>query len=158
MRRAAAWMDAAPAKTTDDWAMKLLGLSWSQSAPRRVEAAGRRLLALQRKDGGWGGNPNLASDAYATGQSLYALLATGMLNPSDAVARRAVRLLLGTQEADGSWHVRSRAPKFQPYFESGFPHGHDQWISSAATAWAVMALARAEETPALSETRDLSAE
>jgi len=51
-----------------------------------------------------------------------------------------VRYLLTTQLDDGSWHVRSRAPKFQPYFESGFPHGQDQWISSAATAWASMAL------------------
>jgi hypothetical protein len=37
--------------------------------------------------------------------------------------------------------VRSRAVKLQPYFESGFPFGHDQWISSAGTAYAVMALA-----------------
>jgi hypothetical protein len=41
--------------------------------------------------------------------------------------------------------VRSRAPKFQPYFQSGFPYEHDQWVSSAATAWAVMALAPALE-------------
>jgi hypothetical protein len=37
--------------------------------------------------------------------------------------------------------VKSRAPKFQPYFQSGFPHDHDQWISSSATGWASMALA-----------------
>jgi hypothetical protein len=36
--------------------------------------------------------------------------------------------------------VRSRSLKFQPYFESGFPYGHDQWISAAATAWASMAI------------------
>jgi len=36
--------------------------------------------------------------------------------------------------------VRSRAIPFQPYFEGGFPHGPDQWISAAATNWAVMAL------------------
>jgi hypothetical protein len=51
--------------------------------------------------------------------------------------------LLERQEADGSWHVRSRSPKFQPYFESGFPYGPDQWFSQAATAWATMALAYA---------------
>jgi hypothetical protein len=33
------------------------------------------------------------------------------------------------------------APKFQPYFESGFPHGRDQWISSAGTALSTAALA-----------------
>jgi hypothetical protein len=30
--------------------------------------------------------------------------------------------------------------KIQPYFESGFPHGDDQWISQAATAWATVGL------------------
>jgi len=30
--------------------------------------------------------------------------------------------------------------RFQPYFESGFPHGKDQWISVAGTNWATMAL------------------
>jgi hypothetical protein len=39
--------------------------------------------------------------------------------------------------------VVSRAVKFQPYFQSGFPHDHDQWISAAGTAWAAMALAYA---------------
>ena len=31
------------------------------------------------------------------------------------------------------------------HFESGFPHGHDQWISMAATAWSAMALMPATE-------------
>jgi hypothetical protein len=30
--------------------------------------------------------------------------------------------------------------KIQPYFESGFPYAHDQWISQAATAWATIGL------------------
>jgi hypothetical protein len=34
--------------------------------------------------------------------------------------RRGVEFLLKTQQADGSWHVKSRAVKFQPYFQSGF--------------------------------------
>ena len=45
-----------------------------------------------------------------------------------------------TQFEDGSWHVRSRAIPIQPYFDSGFPYGHDQWISAGATNWATMAL------------------
>ena len=32
---------------------------------------------------------------------------------------------------------------FQPYFETGFPHGRSQFISAAATSWAVVALAYA---------------
>ena len=42
----------------------------------------------------------------------------------------------------------SRAFEFQPYFESGFPHGHDQWLSMAATAWSAMALMPAVEREA----------
>jgi len=41
--------------------------------------------------------------------------------------------------------VRSRSPKFQPYFEGGFPYGHDQWISSMATGWATAALAASQD-------------
>ena len=40
----------------------------------------------------------------------------------------------------GTWHVVTRSLTFQPYFESGFPHGHDQWISQAGSALAAMAL------------------
>jgi hypothetical protein len=51
-----------------------------------------------------------------------------------------VAFLLRTQLEDGSWFVRSRAIPVQPYFDSGFPHGRDQFISAAATNWATMAL------------------
>jgi hypothetical protein len=56
---------------------------------------------------------------------------------------KGVRFLLATQRSDGSWHVSSRATKFQIYFESGFPHGPDQWISTMGTGWAAAALALA---------------
>jgi hypothetical protein len=36
--------------------------------------------------------------------------------------------------------VATRAMPIQPYFESGFPYGREQWISYSATAWADMAL------------------
>jgi hypothetical protein len=36
--------------------------------------------------------------------------------------------------------VRSRSKPFQPYYESGFPHAKDQFISAAATGWATTAL------------------
>ena len=49
--------------------------------------------------------------------------------------------LLATQRPDGTWYVRSRSRPFQIYFESGFPHGKDQFISMAASGWATTALA-----------------
>ncbi|MEJ7609186.1 MAG: hypothetical protein WKF37_23665, partial [Bryobacteraceae bacterium] len=87
----------------------------------------------------------LPSDAYATGQTLYALAQAGGVFPADNAFRKGVKFLRHTQLEDGSWHVRSRSVKFQPYFDSGFPHEHDQWISAAGTAWAAMALTLALE-------------
>src|ERR1700688_2066058 len=82
----------------------------------------------------------MGSDAYATGEALYALNAAGRMPASDPVYVKGVKYLLNTQAADGSWHVKSRSIWLQPYFESGFPYGHDQWISAAGTSWATMAL------------------
>ena len=79
-------------------------------------------------------------------ETLWALKESSAIKVSDPAYQRAVKYLLGTQWEDGSWYVRSRAPKFQPYFQSGFPFDHDQWISSVATSWAVGALAPAIET------------
>jgi hypothetical protein len=59
---------------------------------------------------------------------------------SDPVYQRGVKWLLGNQQQDGSWYVPTRALGFQPWFDSGFPHAHDQWISAAGTNWAAMAL------------------
>jgi squalene cyclase len=121
--------------------MRLAGLTWSGASSNHVSDAAKALLALQRADGGWAGNPYLKSDAYATGEALVALAQSKVVKVDDTSYRRGIEYLLSTQFPDGSWHVRSRAIKFQPYFESGFPFGHDQWISAAATAWAAQAIA-----------------
>ena len=70
---------------------------------------------------------------------MFALREAGIAADS-RVYRRAVRYLLKTQLADGSWLVRTRSNPTQSYFESGFPHGPDQFISAAATNWATQAL------------------
>jgi ankyrin repeat protein len=136
--RARDWLAQSAPFTNDDAAMQILGLHW---AGVEVASEASALAAQQRADGGWAQTPNLESDAFATGETLWALRECGALRPSEATYKRGVEFLLSTQWPDGSWYVRSRAPKIQPYFQSGFPFDHDQWISSAATAWAVMALA-----------------
>jgi hypothetical protein len=83
----------------------------------------------------------MRSDAYATSGALLALAESKVLKVTDPAYKKGMDYLLSTQFPDGAWHVRSRAIKFQPYFESGFPFGHDQWISAAATASAAQALA-----------------
>jgi hypothetical protein len=46
--------------------------------------------------------------------------------------------------------VKSRSFPFQPYFESGFPYGADQWISIAGSSWATIALTIADKESARS--------
>src|SRR5262249_37461354 len=91
-------------------------------------------------DGGWGQLASLPSDAYATGQALFALHSAGGVPISNPAYQRGVQFLLETQLADGTWRVRRRAFPFQPTMASGFPHGRDAWISAAGTSWAVAAL------------------
>jgi ankyrin repeat protein len=137
--RAAAWLASHTPITTEDRVMQLLGLRWAKTDLRVLHARRQELQALQRSDGGWAQTRYLSSDAYATGQVLYALRELGV-PATDAALQRGAAWLRRTQHEDGSWHVKSRAMKIQPYFESGFPHGDDQWISQAATAWATVGL------------------
>ena len=140
LARAAAWLEAAKPVATQDRAFHLMGLAWSNAKPVSINAAAKALAASQRPDGGWSQLPSMGSDSYATGQALYALNAAGRVPTTDPVYAKGVTYLLKTQAADGSWHVKSRSIWLQPYFESGFPYGHDQWISAAGTSWATMAL------------------
>jgi ankyrin repeat protein len=138
--RGRAWLMEAKPESTDEFILRLLGLWWAGAEKDQVRKASHQLMSLQRGDGGWSGNRYLKSDAYSTGGALYALYESGSLAPGESAYKRGVSYLLSTQYPDGSWYVRSRSLKFQPYFESGFPYGHDQWISAAATAWASMAI------------------
>ena len=138
--RAAAWLEAAKPLTSQDRAFHLLGLAWAGASSASIQAAAKGLAAAQRPDGGWSQLPTMGSDAYATGQALYALNVSGAMPTSAAAFRKGVAYLLRTQHADGTWQVASRSIWVQPYFESGFPYAHNQWISTAGTSWAVMAL------------------
>jgi ankyrin repeat protein/mono/diheme cytochrome c family protein len=142
VRRASAWLTTARPLTTEDHVYKVLGLVWTRRSDVSIRDAARQLIALQRADGGWGQLPTLTSDAYASGQALVALAEAGETR-TDTPFRNGIRFLLSQQLADGSWFVQSRARPSQPYFDSEFPHGTDQFISAAATNWAVMALAHA---------------
>jgi ankyrin repeat protein len=145
--RAGEWLRTARPRTNEERAMQLLGLKWANVSQDEILKAARGLIAEQRPDGGWAQLPALETDAYATGQALVALNWAGALAVSDPVYQRGAAFLLRTQLADGSWLVRTRTFPFQPYKESGFPHGKDQWISAAGTSWAAMALSEALPAP-----------
>ena len=142
IQMAAAWMAQAKSFSNDDRSWRLAGLAWAGTDKAAIEQARRELLATQKPDGSWSDQPAMESTAYATGKSLVALQIGG-LPISDPAYQAGVKWLLSHQLQDGTWYVQTRALAFQPYFDAGFPHGHDQWISTAGTDWATMALALA---------------
>ncbi len=146
LERAREFFRKAQPKDTQDLAFLLLGMYWT-GMTQEIPPVRERLLALQREDGGWAQLPSMAPDAYATGHALHALHTAGGLSVADAAYRKGTQYLLRTQLEDGSWFVRSRAFGFQPYFDAGFPHGPDQFISAAASSWAAIALADSLEPP-----------
>lgn len=71
---------------------------------------------------------------------LVALHEAGGLATSSPLYQRGLRYLMDTQLTDGSWFVQTRSFPVQEYFETSFPHGRSQFISTAATAWSAMAM------------------
>jgi len=147
IRRAATWLATTQSRTHDDRSWRLLGLAWANRNKGAIKVAIGEVLAVQRADGGWSDLASMRSTAYATGKALVALRTAGV-PIADSAYQRGVQFLLNTQMQDGSWYVPTRAAALQPYFDNGFPHGVDQWISAAGTGWATMALTFAGRVPA----------
>lgn len=139
------WAIRTKPKDTEERVDRLRLLKDAGAPTTDVAAAAKDLLAEQRTDGGWSQLAKSGSDPYATATVLVALAETGELSPKAAEYRRGVSYLIRTQRDDGTWLVATRAPPIQPYFEAGYPHGNDQFISSSAASWAVVALAKAWE-------------
>jgi hypothetical protein len=96
------------------------------------------LLALQRADGGWSQTvPDLKSDAFATGQTLYVLSLAG-LTAERPELKRGLDFLITTQKPDGSWPMISRSTP------DGSPGSAKLLtpITCAASSWATLGLAR----------------
>jgi hypothetical protein len=94
------------------------------------------IINRQNADGGWSQTKEMASDAWATGQALYALAHVG-IEPNEPVIKRGHAFLMKTQRDDGSWPMTSRPTK---------PGGKGSTslipITGAGSAWAVLGLVR----------------
>ena len=134
------WALKTPAGSTEDQVFRLWTLRVADAASDDIARATQDLLRSQCEDGGWSQLPDMTSDAYATATVLVALHEAGGISASDAQYRRGLQWLLSDQLPDGSWHVQTRSKPFQVYFESGYPHKEDQFISIAAASWATTAL------------------
>ena len=139
--RAKRWLIAAKASSAEERAMQLIGLADTGASASERAPFVRGLKAAQNQDGSWSQLTGFRGDAYATGETLYALNLSGNVSTDDPVYQKGVQWLLHNQLEDGSWFVPTRAVPVQPHtFESGFPHGWNQFVSDGASSWAAMAL------------------
>jgi len=139
LSKAIAWLDAA--KLSDihqDKVLKVLMGVRSAKPRKTMETTIDELLALQRADGGWSQTvPELKSDAFATGQTLYVLSLAGYTAERPEI-KRGIDFLVATQTPDGSWPMISRSTP------DGSPGSSKLLtpITCAASSWATLGLAR----------------
>lgn len=117
-----------PGTTIDTRALRLL-VERRWGTPERTDERLAAFLKSQRPDGGWGWQPDDASDAWATGLALFALSSLGDKLPAAAV-ENAKGFLAKTQREDGSWLVEGKLTK------------NSDMASYFGTAWAIIGLAR----------------
>jgi hypothetical protein len=139
LAKAIAWLDAAkPSDLHQDKILKVL-LGLRSAKPRKtLQATIDKLLALQRADGGWSPTvPELKSDAFASGQTLYVLSLAGFTAERSEI-KRGMDFLVATQKPDGSWPMISRSTP------DGSPGSSKLLtpITCAASSWATLGLAR----------------
>jgi hypothetical protein len=133
--RALKWLrDARPDEELQGTALRLvlwrrLGLPAAEWEPLL-----KKLRGAQNADGGWGQVEKAKSDAYATGQALFALAEAGA-KPDDEAVRRGQAFLAKTQREDGGWGMVSRA-----IMRDGKPPKNLEPITHAGSAWAVIGL------------------
>jgi hypothetical protein len=96
----------------------------------------RRIKERQNADGGWSQTKEMPSDAWATGQALYALASAGIAPDEPAVARGRA-FLIRTQHHDGSWPMTSR-----PTAPGGKGSESLVPIIGGGSAWAILGLVR----------------
>jgi N-acyl-D-amino-acid deacylase len=150
--KARTWLSTHTPRDTEERTWQLIGLAWAGGNDKAFfDKAARVLAATQHADGGWSSIEGRESDAYSTGEVLVALHDAGRFPITNLAWKRGISYLVSTQAPDGSWHVASRlhppAQLSPAYFESGYPYGHDQYLSASAASYAIMALSDALGAP-----------
>ncbi len=139
LKKAIAWIDAAkPSDIHQDKVLKVLMGVRSAKPRKTMQTTIDELLALQRADGGWSQTvPELKSDAFATGQTLYVLSLAGYTAERPEI-KRGMDFLVATQKPDGSGPMLSRSTP------DGSPGSSKLMtpITCAASSWATLGLAR----------------
>jgi hypothetical protein len=129
--RSRAWLAQESASDSNEALVGNLLVAQHWSEADQVALFVKELRAQQNEDGGWSWTKDRPSDAFATGQSLYALGGLGLSGKDEAV-QRGRKFLLASQQPDGSWQSLTRKPK------GGFNPISNYWGST----WAVIGLTR----------------
>lgn len=133
------WLAQHPPVAQQEYALDLMLAVRLGMSDAVISQRAERLLMLQHDDGGWSQTPDMASDAYATGQALAALGIAARNASADERVARGIRFLLAAQQADGSWPMLSRPSQG----EEGDPGEGNEPINMAGTTWALLGLVRA---------------
>jgi len=139
LAKALAWLDAEKHSDLHQEKVLKLLLAIRGAKPREtMQPLIDELLKLQRADGGWSQTvPELLSDAFATGQTLYVLSFAGYTAERPEI-KRAIDFLVATQTQDGSWPMISRStPDGSPGSSTLLTP-----ITCTASSWATLGLSR----------------
>lgn len=138
--KAVSWLAQQPDGESTEWAAWRLVLAHATGDETSVAGLQQRLLDGQGDDGGWGWLANEPSEAFSTGQALYALsLLRG--SPLDdgstgSAVQAAQEYLIQSQTGDGSWITPSEVISAEP------DDRKDVIYHFWGTAWASLGLSR----------------
>jgi hypothetical protein len=134
--KAAAWLSKTkPGDTTQAAVLRLFVEVRPGRPSKELQPGIDQLMGRQNGDGGWSQLKSLSSDAYATGQALYALGMAGVDRDRPEI-QRAVSFLVATQRPDGTWPM---IPRAQPGHK---PNKINAPLDYLGSAWATLGLLR----------------
>ncbi len=133
--RALDWVQNLEPGESNEWLLTRMLVEHKLEGPILAHKLLEQLLKQQNRDGGWSWLPKDNSNAFSTGQTLYALNLAGVPY-KDSHIQNAVNYLLKTQKTDGTWFVDSNLTSRDGSDAKDYVYTY--W----GTAWATIGLAR----------------
>ncbi len=133
--RALDWIKNLDPGESNEWLLTRMLVEHNLDGPDLTHEFLEQLLNQQKPDGGWSWLSKDNSNAFSTGQTLYALNLIG-LQPNNSHVQKAVTYLLQTQREDGTWFVDSDLTSREGAEAKDYVYTY--W----GTAWAAIGLAR----------------
>ncbi len=133
--RALDWIKNLDPGESNEWLLTRMLVEHNLDGPDLTHKFLEQLLKQQKPDGGWSWQSKDNSNAFSTGQTLYALNLVGVPH-NDSHIQNAVNYLLKTQKTDGTWFVDSNLTSREGSDAKNYVYTY--W----GTAWAAIGLAR----------------